>query len=90
MAEESGRVFTTYIREAVKQVPSCRVAVLGGDTSSWTVSNLQPSRIQVVAPFVQAGPILNIDAPGMPPDTPFLLKGGQVGGPDTLIKFAAL
>lgn len=90
LAEESGRVFTTYIREAVKQVPSCRVAVLGGDTSSWTVSNLQPSRIQAVAPFVQAGPILNIDAPGMPPDTPFLLKGGQVGGPDTLIKFAAL
>lgn len=90
LAEESGRVFTDYIREAVRQVPDCRVAVLGGDTSSWTVSNLQPSRIQVVAPFVQAGPILNIDAPGIPSDTPFLLKGGQVGDPDTLIEFAAL
>lgn len=90
LAEESGRLFARYIREAVEKIPQCRIAVLGGDTSSWTVSNLNPSRIQVVSPFVQAGPILTIDAFGIPDTTPFLLKGGQVGGPDTLNEFIAL
>ncbi|MGJ0183360.1 four-carbon acid sugar kinase family protein [Corynebacterium glyciniphilum] len=90
LAKASGVVFADLIRSAVKQAPNSRVAVLGGDTSSWTVSNLHPSRIEVAAPFVQAGPILNFQAPHVPAETPFLLKGGQVGQPDTLIKFAEL
>lgn len=90
LAQTSGRLFADIIRKGVDQVPHCRIAVLGGDTSSWTISDLHPSRIQVAAPFVQAGPILTIQASGIPTDTPFLLKGGQVGTPDTLIKFASL
>lgn len=90
LVRASGRLFANLIRTSVEQIPHCRIAVLGGDTSSWTVSNLNPSRIQVAAAFVQAGPILNIQAPGIPSYTPFLLKGGQVGAPDTLTKFAAL
>lgn len=90
LAKATGVVFADLIRSAVKLVPNSRIAVLGGDTSSWTVSNLHPSRIEVASPFVQAGPILNFQAPHVPADTPFLLKGGQVGSPDTLIKFAEL
>lgn len=88
LAKASGLHFSLLIRAVLESDPSTRIAVLGGDTSSWTISNLQPRRIRVAAEFVQAGPILTIDAPDIPPHTPFLLKGGQVGEPDTLITFA--
>lgn len=90
LAKASGELFAEVIRASLKRVPTCRIAVLGGDTASWTVSTLRPKEIRVAAEFVQAGPILNLEAHEIPATTPFLLKGGQVGDPNTLLKFAAI
>lgn len=87
LAQQSGRAYADLMLRAVKEVPTCRLMILGGDTSSWTISNLAPERIQVASQFVQAGPIVTFTGTGLSENTPIVLKGGQVGGPDTLVKF---
>lgn len=87
LAQQSGQAYADLMLRAVKEVPNCRLMVLGGDTSSWTISNLAPERIQVASQFVQAGPIVTFSGTGLSENTPIVLKGGQVGGPNTLVDF---
>ncbi|MDU0348439.1 four-carbon acid sugar kinase family protein [Actinomyces sp. MRS3W] len=88
LAQASGSFYADLITLALHHHPSTRIAVLGGDTSSWTVTSLHPRQIRVAADFVQAGPILSFTADAVPTSTPILLKGGQVGKPTTLSDFS--
>lgn len=89
LAQNSGGAYADLIRLVAKQVPHSRIMVLGGDTSSWTVSDLGPTRIQVASEFVQAGPIVTFSGTELSENMPIVLKGGQVGGPNTLIDYGS-
>jgi uncharacterized protein YgbK (DUF1537 family) len=64
------------------------VAVLGGDTSSHALMAMGVQELRVTDQFVTAGPICRTDDRATVAGCRLLLKGGQVGPPDILRRFA--
>jgi uncharacterized protein YgbK (DUF1537 family) len=64
------------------------VAVLGGDTSSHALMAMGVRELRVADQFVTAGPICRTDDRATVAGCRLLLKGGQVGPPDVLRRFA--
>ncbi|MBC3192150.1 four-carbon acid sugar kinase family protein [Pseudonocardia sp. C8] len=64
------------------------VAVFGGDTSSHALSAMGVRELRVSDQFVTAGPICRTDDHAAVAGCRLLLKGGQVGPPDILRRFA--
>jgi uncharacterized protein YgbK (DUF1537 family) len=64
------------------------VAVLGGDTSSHALMAMGVRELRVTDQFVTAGPICRTDDRAAVAGCRLLLKGGQVGPPDILRRFA--
>jgi 3-oxoisoapionate kinase len=64
------------------------VAVLGGDTSSHALMAMGVRELRVSNQFVTAGPICRTDDRATVAGCRLLLKGGQVGPPDILRRFA--
>jgi len=64
------------------------IAVLGGDTSSHALLAMNVRELRVSDQFVTAGPICRTDDDATVADCRLLLKGGQVGPPDILRRFA--
>jgi 3-oxoisoapionate kinase len=64
------------------------VAVLGGDTSSHALMAMGVQELRVTDQFVTAGPICRTDDRAAVAGCRLLLKGGQVGPPDILRRFA--
>ncbi|MCH6471958.1 four-carbon acid sugar kinase family protein [Sinomonas terrae] len=64
------------------------IAVCGGDTSSHALIAMGVRQLRVSEQFVTAGPILRAEALGAVAECRLLLKGGQVGPPDILRRFA--
>src|SRR5689334_1017947 len=64
------------------------VAVLGGDTSSHALMAMGVRELRVSDQFVTAGPICRTDDRATVAGCRLLLKGGQVGPPDVLRRFA--
>lgn len=64
------------------------VAVCGGDTSSHALIAMGVRQLRVTDQFVTAGPILRADEASAVAGCRLLLKGGQVGPPDILRRFA--
>lgn len=64
------------------------VAVLGGDTSSHALMAMGVRELRVAAQFVTAGPVCRSDDQASVAGCRLLLKGGQVGPPDVLRRFA--
>jgi uncharacterized protein YgbK (DUF1537 family) len=64
------------------------VAVLGGDTSSHALMAMGVRELRVSDQFVTAGPICRSDDRATVAGCRLLLKGGQVGPPDILRRFA--
>jgi uncharacterized protein YgbK (DUF1537 family) len=64
------------------------VAVFGGDTSSHALSAMGVRELRVSHQFVTAGPICRTDDRATVAGCRLLLKGGQVGPPDILRRFA--
>jgi uncharacterized protein YgbK (DUF1537 family) len=64
------------------------VAVLGGDTSSHALMAMGVHELRVSDQFVTAGPVCRSDDRATVAGCRLLLKGGQVGPPDILRRFA--
>ncbi|MET0423074.1 MAG: four-carbon acid sugar kinase family protein [Actinoplanes sp.] len=64
------------------------VAVFGGDTSSHALIAMGVQELRVTDQFVTAGPICHTDQHATVAGCRLLLKGGQVGPPDILRRFA--
>lgn len=64
------------------------VAVLGGDTSSHALMAMGVRELRVSDQFVTAGPVCRSDDRATVAGCRLLLKGGQVGPPDILRRFA--
>lgn len=64
------------------------IAVLGGDTSSHALTAMGVRRLRVADQFVTAGPVCRADDAAAVSGCRLLLKGGQVGPPDILRRFA--
>jgi len=64
------------------------IAVCGGDTSSHALIAMGVRQLRVSDQFVTAGPILRADGGSAVAGCRLLLKGGQVGPPDILRRFA--
>ncbi|RZT18262.1 uncharacterized protein YgbK (DUF1537 family) [Mycobacterium sp. BK558] len=64
------------------------IAVLGGDTSSHALIAMGVRELRVSDQFVTAGPICRTDDSAAVAGCRLLLKGGQVGPPDILRRFA--
>jgi 3-oxoisoapionate kinase len=64
------------------------VAVFGGDTSSHALIAMGVRELRVTDQFVTAGPICRTDERATVAGCRLLLKGGQVGPPDILRRFA--
>jgi uncharacterized protein YgbK (DUF1537 family) len=64
------------------------VAVFGGDTSSHALIAMGVRELRVSDQFVTAGPICRTDDRATVAGCRLLLKGGQVGPPDILRRFA--
>ena len=64
------------------------IAVLGGDTSSHALLAMNVQELRVSDQFVTAGPICRSDDDATVAGCRLLLKGGQVGPPDILRRFA--
>ena len=64
------------------------VAVFGGDTSSHALIAMGVRELRVSDQFVTAGPICRTDDRATVAGCRLLLKGGQVGPPDVLRRFA--
>jgi uncharacterized protein YgbK (DUF1537 family) len=64
------------------------VAVFGGDTSSHALIAMDVRELRVSEQFVTAGPICRTDDRAAVAGCRLLLKGGQVGPPDILRRFA--
>ena len=64
------------------------IAVLGGDTSSHALAAMGVRELRVTDQFVTAGPICSTDERATVAGCRLLLKGGQVGPPDILRRFA--
>ncbi|MGZ6804493.1 MAG: four-carbon acid sugar kinase family protein [Nocardioidaceae bacterium] len=64
------------------------VAVFGGDTSSHALIAMGVRELRVSSQFVTAGPICRTDDHATVAGCRLLLKGGQVGPPDILRRFA--
>jgi uncharacterized protein YgbK (DUF1537 family) len=64
------------------------IAVLGGDTSSHALTAMGVRRLRVAGQFVTAGPVCRTDDAAAVAGCRLLLKGGQVGPPDILRRFA--
>jgi len=64
------------------------IAVCGGDTSSHALIAMGVRQLRVADQFVTAGPILRADHTSAVAGCRLLLKGGQVGPPDILRRFA--
>ena len=64
------------------------IAVLGGDTSSHALAAMGVRELRVTDQFVTAGPICRTDDRATVAGCRLLLKGGQVGPPDILRRFA--
>jgi uncharacterized protein YgbK (DUF1537 family) len=64
------------------------IAILGGDTSSHALLAMDVRELRVSDQFVTAGPICRTDDEAAVAGCRVLLKGGQVGPPDILRRFA--
>ncbi|MEN0139634.1 MAG: four-carbon acid sugar kinase family protein [Rhodococcus sp. (in: high G+C Gram-positive bacteria)] len=64
------------------------IAVFGGDTSSHALNAMGVQQLRVTEQFVTAGPICHSDDAAPVAGCRLLLKGGQVGPPDILRRFA--
>jgi uncharacterized protein YgbK (DUF1537 family) len=64
------------------------IAVCGGDTSSHALMAMGVRQLRVTDQFVTAGPVLRADGASSVAGCRLLLKGGQVGPPDILRRFA--
>jgi uncharacterized protein YgbK (DUF1537 family) len=64
------------------------LAVFGGDTSSHALIAMGVQELRVSDQFVTAGPICRTDDRATVAGCRLLLKGGQVGPPDILRRFA--
>jgi uncharacterized protein YgbK (DUF1537 family) len=64
------------------------IAVLGGDTSSHALMAMGVQELRVSDQFVTAGPVCRSDDHATVAGCRLLLKGGQVGPPDILRRFA--
>ena len=64
------------------------VAVFGGDTSSHALIAMGVRELRVADQFVTAGPVCRTDDGATVAGCRLLLKGGQVGPPDILRRFA--
>jgi uncharacterized protein YgbK (DUF1537 family) len=65
------------------------IAVLGGDTSSHALSAMGVRELRVTGQFVTAAPICRSDDDAAVAGCRLVLKGGQVGPPDLLRRFAS-
>jgi uncharacterized protein YgbK (DUF1537 family) len=64
------------------------VAVFGGDTSSHALIAMGVQELRVTDQFVPIGPVCRTDNQSPLAGGRLLLKGGQVGPPDILRRFA--
>jgi uncharacterized protein YgbK (DUF1537 family) len=64
------------------------IAVLGGDTSSHALTAMGVRELRVTGQFVTAAPICHSDDDAAVAGCRIVLKGGQVGPPDLLRRFA--
>ncbi len=78
-----GAVLGLTAREILKAVSLPRVAVAGGDSSSYAARALGIESLEMIATLTPGGPLCRARAPGSPIDgREIVFKGGQVGGRD--------
>jgi uncharacterized protein YgbK (DUF1537 family) len=83
---ESGRVIGTRLGTIVGEIfrahPLRRVAIAGGDTSSYTARSLGITALEAIAPVAPGSPLCRAHAENTWDGVELLFKGGQVGHDD--------
>lgn len=87
-AASVGRLLGELVAQATSSTLTRDVAVFGGDTASHALLAMGVERLRVAHQFVTAGPVLKTDDRSAAAGCRLLLKGGQVGPPDILRRFA--
>jgi len=79
-AEQIGTALGHTGRELVAKTSVKRIAVAGGDTSSYAARAMGIEAVEMIAPLVMGAPLCRATAPGSPLDGKEVnFKGGQVG-----------
>jgi len=79
-ADVLGSALGRVLREALRQVPGCRVCIAGGDTSSYAARALGIEAVEMIARLTPGAPLCRATAPNSPAEgCEVVFKGGQVG-----------
>lgn len=82
-AEELGTILGSLVRLAMERVGLKRLAIAGGDTSSYAARALGIGSLEMIAPLAPGAPLCRVTAPGELVDgLEVVFKGGQVGAAD--------
>ena len=81
-----GAAYARLIQRCVERFGVRRVVVAGGDTSSWTMRALDVEALEIVTGFAGGGNLCRIGDAGPLDGLEVVLKGGQVGADDLLVK----
>jgi uncharacterized protein YgbK (DUF1537 family) len=75
-----GAALGRAVRGVIGQVPVKRIAIVGGDTSSYAARALGIEAVEMIAPLMPGGPLCRAHAPGSPVDgLEIVFKSGQAG-----------
>ena len=82
LAEATGKILRAVLERAKVQ----RVAVAGGDTSSYIADELDIQAVEMIAPAAPGAPLCRVYSEGGPLDgMEIVFKGGQMGGQDFFV-----
>ena len=87
-AKYIGTLLGDLAAQMAQQGLTSDIAVLGGDTSSHALTAMGVRELRVTGEFVTAAPICRSDDDAAVAGCRLVLKGGQIGPPDLLRRFA--
>jgi len=82
-AEILGDSLGRILQGILERAPVPRIAVAGGDTSSYVARHLGIEALEMIAPMAPGSPLCRVHAPGKRVDgSEIVFKGGQIGRPE--------
>lgn len=81
LAEATGRI----LRAVLERANIRRVAVAGGDTSSYIADGLDIQAVEMIAPAAPGAPLCRVYSEGALDGLEIVFKGGQMGGQDFFV-----
>ena len=81
LAEATGKI----LRAVLERANIHRVAVAGGDTSSYIADELDIQAVEMIAPAAPGAPLCRVYSEGPLDGLEIVFKGGQMGGQDFFV-----